>query len=614
MKTMKDLWQITQIKWVKRLIFIIVDLFLLSASYALTVFLIHVYITPVEIVTYFIAIMVMIAIRMIAMVLSGSYQIIFKAFGIKDVFRITVSMIVSAVITFILMLYTTNVSVIEALLIFAFVSVSDTVLLSSYRILYRFYQEIFMMGRKGVKTLIIGAGDAGLMMAKNFNRKLSHHPVLFLDDDIDKKGQFLQGIKIEGSIDDLAIVLKNYDIQEIVIAIVSLNASKVKFIIETASKMNIPIRRLPSLEEMKSGSPLKLRNVEVEDLLERDEVTLNLDSIKEIIKNQTVMVTGGGGSIGSELCRQIASFHPKKLVIVDFYENNAYEIQMELERLYHYQTPFRLEVIIASVYNLKRMTTIFEKIHPDLVFHTAAYKHVPLMENANVEAIRTNVLGTYNIAKLSKEFNVKKMVLISSDKAVRPTNIMGATKRMAEIIIESMQKETDNTIYSAVRFGNVLNSNGSVVPLFKAQIESGGPVTVTDENVTRYFMTTKEAVGLILESTTFSKPGDVFVLDMGHPLKIMDLAKRLIQLSGYDPGSDIEIKVTGLRPGEKLYEELLMSEEARNNKTPHSKIFTEKINMKPLDFKALENVFSQLDQDSTFNYKTYLFELIGIKN
>jgi len=609
MKIMKDLNTFIQKKIVKKILFILIDAFLLGALYALIVFLIHVYINPVEFEMVFWGIAGIIVVRVFALFIAGTYHIYLKSYGMTDLFKLMVTLLISGVVIFMILLNTTDLSVLEAASIFALTLVSDSIILSSYRIFYRMYVELFLMSRKGVKTLIIGAGDAGLMVLKSFNLQPANHPVGILDDDETKLGQFIYGVKVVGTLHDLEAAIKAYNVEEIVIAIVSIRSNKLKNIIETAASMNVIIKRLPSFENIQLGKPLKLRNVEVEDILERDVVELNMDSIQSSLDGKTIMVTGGGGSIGSELCRQIATFKPHHLIIVDFYENNAYEIQMILNRMFNYEIPFTLDVVIASVYNYDRMKSLFQSFKPDLVFHAAAYKHVPLMEESSVEAIRTNLLGTYNIALLSKEFAIKKMVLVSSDKAVRPTNVMGATKRVAERIVESMQTLTDQTIYSAVRFGNVLNSNGSVIPLFKAQIASGGPVTVTDENMTRYFMTTEEAVSLILEANTFSQPGEVFVLDMGSPVKIIDLATKLIQLSGYQPNVDIPIEIIGLRPGEKLYEELLVTPE-KNTKTSHPKIFTEKVNTKPLDFDALSDVFGALDKNHTLDYKKYVFKLI----
>jgi FlaA1/EpsC-like NDP-sugar epimerase len=342
-------------------------------------------------------------------------------------------------------------------------------------------------------------------------------------------------------------------------------------------KDQVKIRRLPLMEELeKDGQQMKVKDVDVNELLGRDVIPLINDEIKGFIKDQVVMITGAGGSIGSELTRQIFTYQPKAFILLDIYENGVYDVQQELTKLNKKLTnKIPVHVQIGSTYNRERMEEVFKKFQPNLVFHAAAYKHVPLMEDSPQEAIRTNILGTYNIASLSQQYRVKKMVLVSTDKAVRSTNVMGATKYYAETIIRHFAKQKLGTSYAAVRFGNVLASNGSVIPLFKKQIESGGPVTVTDKNITRYFMTIPEAVGLILQSGVYAKEGEIFVLDMGQPVKIIDLAEKMIRQSGFIPYEEIQIEFTGLRPGEKMYEELLLDPKT-TIKTNNNKIFIEK--------------------------------------
>ena len=389
-------------------------------------------------------------------------------------------------------------------------------------------------------------------------------------------------------------------IDEVVISIANIDNQRLQEVIQLITERPVKIRRLPLFKELKKDAPKRLLEVNVEDLLSRNVVDLDMEGINDFISGKRVLVTGAGGSIGSELVRQIIHYNPSSMMLVDIYENGVYDLQMELNRKHREDPKFnKPKVLIASVYNYERMYRIFDEFKPELVFHAAAYKHVPLMEDSAVEAVRTNVLGTYNISKLCSEFKVQKMVLVSSDKAVRPTNVMGATKRFAEMIIQYFNT-ISSTKYSAVRFGNVLGSNGSVVPLFKKQIEDGGPVTVTDKNIIRYFMTIPEAVGLILQSGTFAKGGEIFILDMGEPVKIINLAEKMIMLSGLRPYIDIDIKITGLRPGEKLYEELLVSSSPDQIKTSNKKIFidnaidgekvSEEIEFVRNQFESLDNL------------------------
>lgn len=412
-----------------------------------------------------------------------------------------------------------------------------------------------------VKCMVIGAGSAGNAILKEIENTnyLTMNVRCVIDDNPGCHGKFLRGVPIVGGRDKIVDAVGEYAIDEIVIAIPSAKPSEIKDIVEICKETGCKLRILPAIYQLINGevSVSKLREVQIEDLLGRDPVNVNIDEIIGYVKGKTVMVTGGGGSIGSELCRQIAAHNPKCLLIVDIYENTTYEIQQELKREY---PELNLVVLIASVRNELRLETIFDKYRPDIVYHAAAHKHVPLMEDSPNEAIKNNVFGTYKTAMAADKYGVKRFVMISTDKAVNPTNIMGASKRMCEMIIQMMNGRS-NTEFVAVRFGNVLGSNGSVIPLFKKQIAAGGPVTVTDPNIIRYFMTIPEAVSLVLQAGAYAKGGEIFVLNMGEPVKIYDLAKNLIKLSGYKVGEDIEIKFTGLRPGEKMYEELLMAEE-----------------------------------------------------
>ena len=430
----------------------------------------------------------------------------------------------------------------------------------SYRIL-RGFKHKQQNKKNGIKVMVIGAGEAANTVIKEIvNSNFSTMTIkCIIDDNSMKWGRFIQGIKIVGGRDKIVEYAAFYGIDEIIIAIPSASRATMKELVEICQETNCKLRTLPGIYQLVNGevNVSKLRDVDVEDLLGRDPIKVDLDSILNYVRDKVVLVTGGGGSIGSELCRQIAGHQPKQLVIVDIYENNAYEIQQELKHKYPY---LDLVVLIASVRNTNRMNSIMAQYHPDIIYHAAAHKHVPLMEDSPNEAIKNNVFGTWKTAQAAVQNGVKKFVMISTDKAVNPTNIMGASKRICEMIIQTYNRHYD-TEFVAVRFGNVLGSNGSVIPLFKKQIMEGGPVTVTHPDIIRYFMTIPEAVSLVLQAGVYAKGGEIFVLDMGEPVKILDLAKNLIRLSGYKVDEDIKIEFTGLRPGEKLYEELLMNEE-----------------------------------------------------
>jgi FlaA1/EpsC-like NDP-sugar epimerase len=482
----------------------------------------------------------------------------------------------------------------------------SVVSLGGVRFLYRILKEDrsnLENGESPKKLLIIGAGDAGALLIKEIrkHKALNYDVVGIIDDDVTKKGKLINGIKVLGDRNKIRSACYENKVEEIILAIPSTDLDTKKQIINICKDTECKLKTLPGIYEMIDGNMnfSKLRDVNIEDLLGREEVKLNSENINKYIKDKTILVTGGGGSIGSELCRQIAKFNPKKLLILDIYENNAYDLQMEL----NYSFPeLNKEVIIASIRDEKRMRDIFDKYKPEVVFHAAAHKHVPLMEDNPAEAIKNNVIGTYNVVKCSHEYGVKKFVQISTDKAVNPTNIMGATKRFCEIMIQAYDA-ISSTEYVAVRFGNVLGSNGSVIPLFKKQIAHGGPVTVTDPEINRFFMTIPEAAQLVIQAGAMARGGEIFVLDMGEPVKIADLAKDLITLSGYKPDVDIKIKYTGLRPGEKLYEELLMNEVALTS-TEHKKIFVEKPMINSIEFveKSIEEFrdIVRLDRECIF--------------
>lgn len=428
------------------------------------------------------------------------------------------------------------------------------------------------IGKQAIPVMLIGAGEAGSIILQEFKNSkfVEKEIVCVIDDDPKKWGTFIHGVPVVGGRRKITQSVVRFGIQEIVLAIPTLKPHERKNIINICQQTGCKMSTLPGIYQL-INCDVKvsmLRDVQIEDLLGREEVRTDLESIMSYVKDQKVMVTGGGGSIGSELCRQIADDQPKQLIIIDNYENAAYELQMELGRKH---PELDVIVLIVSVQNRRKIREIFEQYKPDLVFHATAHKHVPLMEYSPCEAIKNNVFGTMNVASEANRSGVKRMVLISTDKAVRPTNIMGASKRICEMVIQTYNQRS-KTEYVAVRFGNVLGSNGSVVPLFKQQIREGGPVTVTHPDIIRYFMTIPEAVSLVLQAGAYAQGGEIFILDMGEPVKILDLAENMIRLSGLVPGEDIEIKFTGLRPGEKLYEELLIDDDNKKE-TANKRIF-----------------------------------------
>jgi FlaA1/EpsC-like NDP-sugar epimerase len=443
------------------------------------------------------------------------------------------------------------------------------------------------------RVMIIGAGEAAAIVIKEMksSSQSKYRPVVVIDDEKYKKGSNILGVKVLGSRIDIPRLAKEKNIESILISIPTIEDEDKKQILEICKRTNCKIEIIPGMYDIIDGkvSLNQIRQVDIEDLLGRKAVTLDMDGISSYIHGKTILVTGGGGSIGSELCRQIIKFEPKKLIIFDIYENNAYDLQMELQYKY---PKLDLLVLIGSVRDKLRLDSVFKTHLPNIVFHAAAHKHVPLMEESPMEAIKNNVFGTFNVADCAHRYNVERFVMISTDKAVNPTNVMGATKRMCEMIIQSMDKISE-TRFVAVRFGNVLGSNGSVIPLFKKQIAHGGPVTLTNKYITRFFMTIPEASQLVLQAGAYARGGEIFVLDMGKPVKIYDLAWDLIKLSGFVPNEDINIEITGLRPGEKLYEELLMSEEGLLS-TKHEKIFVGKPTFS--DLGELKEKMNQLAQ------------------
>lgn len=480
----------------------------------------------------------------------------------------------------------------------------------SYRAYRRLKSEMERIKSEPVSTMVIGAGEAGSMIIHELktSRHLNRRVVCIIDDNPSKKGKYLHGIRIVGGRDKIIPCAEKYHVQEIILAIPSVENTDRREILRICNQTNAKLKVLPGMYQLitEEVSVSKLRDVSIDDLLGRDVVSIDLDSVAEYVRNKTVLVTGGGGSIGSELCRQIAHYEPKCLIIFDIYENNAYDIQQELKKKF---PNLRLEVLIGSVRNTKRIESVMELYRPDVVYHAAAHKHVPLMEDSPNEAVKNNVFGTYKTARAADRYGVSRFVLISTDKAVNPTNVMGATKRICEMIIQTFNKYS-NTDFVAVRFGNVLGSNGSVIPLFKKQMAEGGPITVTHPDIIRFFMTIPEAVSLVMQAGAYAKGGEIFVLDMGEPVKIADLAKNLIRLSGYTLGVDMEIKYTGLRPGEKLYEEVLAKEEGLQ-KTKNDLIFIGK----PLEFDEVHflsqlKVLEEAAVDESFHVKEIVSEIV----
>ena len=500
------------------------------------------------------------------------YSSLWEYAGIEEVFSLIVACLLSAVAKIIVISFTWSTMprswyVLDTMYLMILIGATRV----SYRLIRLRRQNRKFPWVKRKKVMIIGGGEAGRTMITEIqnSKYLDQKVACIIDDDPKKIGRYIKGIKVVGNRDSIKKNVKRYNIQQIILTIPSVNSARIRPIVEICQDTNCELMILPGVYQLVTGEvkASKLRPVKIEDLLGRDEVHINLNEIMDYVSGKVIMVTGGGGSIGSELCRQIAEHRPKQLIIFDIYENNAYDIQQELVRKH---PELDLVVLIGSVRDENRIDSIFEQYHPEIIYHAAAHKHVPLMEDSPNEAIKNNVLGTYNMVRMADKWNVKRFVQISTDKAVNPTNIMGASKRICEMIIQTYNKES-NTEYVAVRFGNVLGSNGSVIPLFKKQIAEGGPVTVTHPEIIRYFMTIPEAVSLVLQAGAYAKGGEIFVLDMGDPVKILDLAKNMIRLSGYKVDQDIKIEFTGLRPGEKLFEELLMDEEGMTD-TPNKLI------------------------------------------
>ena len=606
------------IKKNKNILLILIDIAIIIGCYVMSMLFLNVHIDNIK--TFAIQMLIVVIVYQIFLNIFHMYQNMMRYEVGKDYIKyITsafLSMIVLSLIDKAFNLEYTNlkINILSGILIagtFVMYRLAGRSILS--RKMSKYEKMNKNQDNKANNLLIIGAGMGAreIIIAIKNSMRDKYNIVGIIDDDISKINHYILGVKVLGTRYDIPKIAKEKNVELIFFAINKIDAISRRKILEICQETGVKTRVLPTTEEVitKQGAMNSLRDVQIEDLLGRETVHLDNKNINSLIKNKTVLVTGGGGSIGSELCRQIIKYEPKRLVILDIYENNLYDIEMELRAEY---PKLNLEAIVASVRDKARLNNVFETYKPEIVFHAAAHKHVPLMEKSPLEAIKNNVFGTYNVVNCADEYGVEKFVLISTDKAVNPTNIMGASKRVCEMIVQAKNK-VSKTEYAAVRFGNVLGSNGSVIPLFKKQIERGGPVTVTHKDITRFFMTIPEAVQLILQAVTYAKGGEIFVLDMGEPVKIYDLAVSLIKLLGYEPNVDIPIEITGLRPGEKLYEEILMSEEGLTS-TKHDKIFITEpmsITMEELEEK-LENLkeLLKLEKDENCEVKKYIKEIV----
>lgn len=541
------------------------------------------------------------------------YAIMWGVSGVREMMQVLLACLVAALAQSVgILLFDARMPRSYYVLWFVLMAGSAMIGRVSFQVLQKITDRINRFLEKSIppRVMIIGAGKAGTLILKEMkaSEKVHGYPVCMIDDDKDKQGRVIDGVSIMGSRKDIARLVREKEIDEIYVAIPTAPPEDIKDILKICQGTGCQVKILPGVYQLMNGEVTisRLRKVEIEDLLGREQVNVNLDEIMGYVKGKVVLVTGGGGSIGSELCRQLAGHKVKQLIIFDIYENNAYEIQQELKQKY---PDLDMVVLIGSVRNTNRLDYLFRTYRPDIVYHAAAHKHVPLMEDSPNEAIKNNVLGTYKAARAAIKYKAQRFILISTDKAVNPTNIMGASKRLCEMVVQ-MSNQKSSTEFVAVRFGNVLGSNGSVIPLFKQQIESGGPVTVTHKDIIRYFMTIPEAVSLVIQAGAYAKGGEIFVLNMGNPVRILDMAENLIRLSGYEPYKDIDICFTGLRPGEKLYEELLMDEEGLQ-KTVNDRIFIGKpIDM---DYDRFERALQRLGEaalSETANMRLLVHELV----
>ena len=581
----------------KYLVLSLADLFFL----ALSVFFSHVAVggTVQTLPDRLFGIVFVFAVTLLSFILLGLYRMPLHNAGFDEMMRLLAAVLLALFPTMIVGGITGQIGAAQSVIIFGVFFNLTALSRFSFRFLgawrYRF------SGRAGkIAVMVVGGGDAGAMMIREMKTsdKVKFFPLCVIDDDIAKKGTTVCGVPVVGTRDAIEEMAKRYEIEQIFVAIPTARGKDIGEICEICARTGCKVRVLPGIYEVLEGRATigHMRDVDINDLLGRDPIRINDKEVFAYIEGKNILVTGGGGSIGSELCRQIAAHQPASLTIFDIYENNAYDIEMELRRKY---PQLSLRVLIGSVRDEVRVGQVFSAVRPDIVFHAAAHKHVPLMETSPAEAVKNNVFGTYNVARAADEYGVERFVMISTDKAVNPTNVMGATKRICEMIVQYFAARSEKTDYVAVRFGNVLGSNGSVIPLFKKQIAAGGPVTVTHKDIIRYFMTIPEAVSLVLQAGAYATGGEIFVLDMGQPVKIVTLAENLIRLSGYRPYEDIDIQFTGLRPGEKLFEELLLDEEGMKT-TPNKMIYIGQ----PIRFdadvllKALDDMRAAAREDS----------------
>lgn len=588
------------VTYTRKLLLIIVDFILMNIAIITALLLRFDFHIPLQYENAYLNTFVFITlIQLIIYYIVGMYTSLWRNASIEELMKLFIATVAGTGVSYFFGIMVSNrlprtVYAISWLLTFT--------LIGGFRLSFRIGRRIknfntASMAANRKRVMIIGAGDAGSMVIREIKDKCAaqYEAVAVIDDDRWKHNFKVHGVPVKGGRDQIIEIAAKENVDEIIVSMPAAGKKTISEILNICKQTRCKLKTLPGVYEMldKQVTFDKIRAVSIDDLLGREEIKLNTDEIAGYLKDETVLVTGGGGSIGSELCRQIAKFSPRKLIIFDIYENNAYDLQNEL--INTYKNELDLEVLIGSVRDRKRLKEVFAKYKPGVVFHAAAHKHVPLMEANPAEAIKNNVFGTLNVARAADEYKAKRFVLISTDKAVNPTNVMGATKRVAELIIQAIDKRS-KTEFVAVRFGNVLGSNGSVIPLFKKQIASGGPVTVTHPEITRFFMTIPEAASLVIQAGAMAKGGEIFILDMGQPVKIVDLARDLIRLSGYEPDVDIKVVFTGLRPGEKLYEELLLAEEGLQA-TKHEKIFIGK----PLEIslnvlmEKLKNLEQSLD-------------------
>ena len=582
--------------WMRKIAMFVLDVMLVILSVYLSMELrFEMYIPYRHMETMLRSLPLVVAVYMICYLIGGIYQIMWRYAGVRDTARLCLLSGVACGITLTANQFM-NLGLFRGVLVL--VALIATLAIGGVRMVWRVFSKDRIPGGLGdaMPVMIVGAGEAGAYAVNicNKNPKQMGKPVILVDDAKGKQGLRIQNVPVRGTTKDIPQLVTRYGIREIIVAIPSLgNGERMQRILELCNQSRCHTRILsePADTTGVEGTPF-IRELNISDFLSRDEIELDTESIAGYLSGKTVMVTGGGGSIGSEICRQIMRFKPKLLIIFEIYENCAYELEYELRQKYGNNCP--VLTLIGSIRDRKRLDEVFEAYHPQVVFHAAAHKHVPLMERSPAEAIKNNVFGTRNLLEAASSHGVERLVQLSTDKAVNPTNVMGATKRITEMLIQRYGEKTSMKCM-AVRFGNVLGSHGSVIPLMEAQIRKGGPVTVTHPDITRYFMTIPEAAQLVLQAGGIARSGSIFVLDMGEPVRIMDLAKKLIRAYGYEPNVDMPIKIIGLRPGEKLYEELLMdSERDKMTKTAHKKIFV--ANVDKVDDVQFEHMMTTLEE------------------